>query len=254
MRLDRGFYEGTGTGFMGGMDARVKLAFCAGCLAVILLSPSSAASFYAGISCLAFLLVSGVPMRHVALRMGGPLVFSLFVAIFQAAFTGGTPAFSMALGPVSFSLGKAGLLLGAGIILHVFGAVAVVLFLSMTTPAHRLLSAAAWYRLPRGLVELLMLTYRYVFVIFEDAVTLYHSQRGRLGYSSVRIGVRSLGTLCGAVFLKALSQAESTGRSMSLRGYTGEYVPACRERFQPSGAILLSLNFSVTLGILLWTR
>jgi cobalt/nickel transport system permease protein len=212
-------------GFINGMDARAKMFFSMACVAVSVAAKGPSAPLFVGASCLVFLLASGVSLRRIVLRAAGPLFFAAVVTAFK--------------GPLTLA--------------HAFGAVLAVLFLSMTTPAHRLLSASAWFRLPAGFVELTLITYRYIFVLIEDSFKVYHAQRGRLGYINFRTGIKSMGTLCGSVFLRAFSQAEATGAAMAMRGYTGEYIPACKEQMRLPDAVFLAANLSCCILLFLWT-
>lgn len=240
-------------GLIRGIDSRVKIVFCAGCLLLSMASPGVIVPLMAGALGLALTVSSGAKARAVALRMVEPLFFVSVLAAFQAIITPGAPVWSVAALGLKVSVSVPGLHKGVLILSRVFGAVGTVLFLTMTTPAHRLLSAAARLKLPRALVELSLFTYRYVFVLMEDAFTIYQAQKGRLGYSGIGKGLKSLGQLTGAVFLRAYAQAEATGEAMSMRGYTGEYIPTYRESLRPGDAALLSVLFMPCLAAYLWT-
>jgi len=236
-----------------GMDARAKLAFAACCLFLSVGSSSVAVPVFAGIVSLALLSFSGTKAMPVLLRAGEPLVFAVFVGAIQTFLVKGEPLASFDVLGFTLTASREGMARGLLIVARVFGAVMVVLFLTMTTPVDRLLSAAAWMRLPSGLVEVTMFAYRYVFVLLEDAVTIYHAQRGRLGYAGLRRGLASAGTLAGSVFLRAFSQAEATGAAMSQRGYTGSYVPECRERLRGADAAILGGLLALVSTVFIWT-
>ncbi|MGC2423667.1 MAG: cobalt ECF transporter T component CbiQ [Nitrospirota bacterium] len=208
-------------GFIRRMDARAKVIASAACLVLAVASPNPAVPFIIGIVCFALLLVSGTPLKAVIFRISEPLFFALIIVLLKAFLTPGAPLARIALFGVKLSLSAQGLGAGLHIMARVFGAVFVVLFLTMTTPVHKLLAAAARLRVPKALVELSLFAYRYVFVLLEDAVTIYQAQKIRLGYAGMGVSVRSLGTLCGAVFVRAYSRAEAAADSMELRGYEG---------------------------------
>jgi cobalt/nickel transport system permease protein len=241
----RAFLEDCGPkgGFLREMDARAKVIFSALCMLVAVSSHGVAAPAACGFVCLGLLAISGVRAKVVFFRLAAPIGAAVFIALLQGISVSG--------GHIGFSDGWASR--GALVVGRVFGAVSSVIFLSMTTPAHRLISAAASLKLPRALAEVCMFTYRYVFVLFEDAVTIYQAQKGRLGYSNFSIGIKSIGTLCGAVFLRAFSQAEATGQAMLMRGYSGEYIPAFREKLRGADALTLSAAFIPCLAVFLWT-
>lgn len=240
-------------GFVRGMDARAKMAFAACCLALCVGSSSAIVPLAAGVTCMALLAVSGVPARAVVFRAAEPVVFAVFIGVIQAFLIKGEPIAGFDIAGYSLSASREGLARGGYIVARVSGSVMVVLFLTMTTPVERLLSAAAWMKLPRGFVEVSIFAYRYVFILLEDAVTIYHAQRGRLGYAGLRRGLGSVGTLAGSVFLRAFSQAEATGAAMAQRGYSGSYLPACTERLKTADAAVLGGLLAGLSVVSLWT-
>ncbi len=240
-------------GFIRSIDSRAKILFVAACLLLAVVSSNPVVPVTVGAVCLALIAVSGVPLWAVALRMSEPLIFAAILAVIQAFLAHGDALYSFGIFGITFSISAEGLHKGTRIMSRVFGAVTSVLFLTMTTSVHRLLSAAARLRAPKALVEISLFAYRYVFVLIEDAITIYHAQKGRLGYSSFTLGIRSLATLAGSVFLRAFSQAETTGEAMAMRGYTGEYVPSFHEKFRKTDAMLLVGLFSFCLMVNIWT-
>jgi len=103
----------------------------------------------------------------------------------------------------------------------VLGAVSLIIFLSMTTPVNKLLNAARWFKVPNTWIEIAMLTYRYSFVLLEDALTIRNAQKARLGYSSLARGLRSFGDLAGLTVIRAYDRSMAVYESMMLRGYNG---------------------------------
>jgi cobalt/nickel transport system permease protein len=208
-------------GFIRRIDARVKIAFAGVCLLVAVASPNPLAPVSIGIACLALLIATGAPWKTVLFRVSEPLFFALVIALIQAFSAGGAPLWRFEIFGINLSPGTLGLTNGLHIMARVFGAVFSVLLLTMTTPAHKLLKAAERLHAPKALVEISLFAYRYVFVLLEEAVTIYQAQKVRLGYSGAGRSVRSLGTLCGAVFVRAYSRAEAAADSMEMRGYEG---------------------------------
>ncbi|MGA2192848.1 MAG: cobalt ECF transporter T component CbiQ [Nitrospirota bacterium] len=240
-------------GLIRGMDARLKIILSVCCIAICIASSGIAVPIFIGAMCLGLVIASGASLKSIALRMAEPLVFSFALALFQAAVSKGAPGASFKVVGIAVVLSADGIARGMHLVARAFGAVSAVLFLSMTTPVYRLLSAASGLRFPKGLVELLFFSYRYIFVLMEDAVTVYHSQKGRLGYAGPVRGIRSLGVLFGSVLFRAYSQAEATGAAMVLRGYTGEYIPENTERLRASDLLIFAFLLSPCLAYCLWT-
>ncbi len=204
------------------IDARVKLVFVLLALLLNLLSPTVYTPLAFAISCLAILVTTGVPPRLLAVRLLLPLVTAGTASIVQMFFYGHTPLFTIQLWHFQLTGYEEGLTRGFLIMSRVMGGVSLVLFLSMSTPVSRLLSAARWFRLSSTFIELALLIYRYVFVLLEEVGTITSAQRVRLGYRTWRQTMNSLEVLGGSVVLRAYDRAERVFQAMLVRGYTGE--------------------------------
>jgi cobalt/nickel transport system permease protein len=215
--------------FVTGIEARTKIVFTILALVLNLLSPSVYTPIAIAVFCLATLLAIKIPPRLLMLRLIMPLVMAAVVLITQLFFYGTTPLFAIPfLGLVGY---EEGLARGLLIMCRVIGGMSLILFLGMSTPAHRLLMAARWFRLPKAFVELSLLIYRYIFVLIEEAITIKDAQRVRLGYRSWRHGMRSVGTLGGILVLRAYDRAERVFEAMLARGYSGALSVSYSEHF-----------------------
>lgn len=202
-----------------GMEVRTKIVFTVLALLINLLSPSLYTPLAIALFCLATLLAIRIPPRLLLLRLAMPLLMAGVVLLTQLFLYGTSPLFTIpSLGLVGY---REGLERGLLIMCRVIGGVSLVLFLSMSTPANKLLLAARWFRLPRVLIELLVLIYRYIFVLIEEAIAIKDAQRVRLGYHGWRQGMRSIGTLGGVLVLRAYDRAERVFAAMTARGYSG---------------------------------
>ena len=137
-----------------------------------------------------------------------------------------------------------GLLIGSRII----GAVSVVALLGFATPFTEFMAGLSWFRVPRGFIEILMFAYRYIFVLFEDAQVIYQAQKNRLGYSTVRRGLSSFGTLAGTLTIKAFDHSQNTTVAMVQRGYDGD-MPMLTHRPFKSTEIFASTLVLLIMGV-----
>jgi cobalt/nickel transport system permease protein len=211
------------------IEARTKIVFVVLALVINLLSPSVYAPLAIAVFCLATLVAIKIPPRLLLLRLIMPLVMAAVVLVTQLFFYGTTPLFTVPfLGVVGY---EEGLFHGLLIMSRVIGGVSLILFLGMSTPAHKLLMAARWFRLPKVFVELSLLIYRYIFVLIEEAISIKDAQRVRLGYGNWRRGMKSVGTLGGILVLRAYDRAERVFTAMIARGYSGALSVSYSEQF-----------------------
>jgi len=214
-----------------GIEARTKIAFTVIALVINLLSPTIYTPIAIAIFCLATLAAIGIPPNLLMLRLTMPLAMAAVVLITQIFFYGTTPLFTIPFWGFHLVGYEEGLAHGFLIMCRVIGGVSLILFLSMSTPAHRLLLAARWFRLPKVFIELTLLIYRYIFVLIEEATAIKDAQRVRLGYRNWQQSMKSVGVLGGSLILRAYDRAERVFEAMIARGYTGTMTINYTEHF-----------------------
>ncbi|MDP3791978.1 MAG: cobalt ECF transporter T component CbiQ [Candidatus Omnitrophota bacterium] len=184
-------------------DARVKMLYVAAAIIIVI----SSRQFYAPLTALClsvvFLLGIRIPVKIILWRLATPLSIAGTIFLIQVFF------FAMPL------------MQGFLIVAKALGAVSLIVFLSMTTPVNRLLNAARWFKVPDTWIEVAMLTYRYIFVLLEDALTIRDAQRVRLGYSGLARSLKSFGELIGSTVIRTYDRSIAVYESMVLRGYNG---------------------------------
>ena len=171
----------------------------------------------------------GVRIRTYLLRLAEPFLISVVLVIIKA-LSGNDPLAVWALGTWQVAIFQDGLLSGCAVALRVLASVSALLLLAFSCSFTELLTTLAWYRVPRGLIELLLFAHRSLTAVHEEASTIYHAQRNRLGYASAGQGLRSFGMLAGTLVVRAFDQSQTTALAMVQRGYTGHLpVGTCRK-------------------------
>ena len=74
---------------------------------------------------------------------------------------------------------------------------------------------------PVELIDLMMIMYRYIFIMYEQAREIWQAQIMRLGYSRVRESIRSFSMLCGMLFISSWTAGEGLIQAMDCRCYDG---------------------------------
>jgi len=111
------------------------------------------------------------------------------------------------------------------------------------------MAGLSWFRVPRGLVEILLFAYRSLFALFDDATVIYTAQKNRLGYSSFKRGLGSFGVLAGSLTLKAFENSQNTTTAMVQRGYDGT-MPMLDHRPFKYSEVAASCLFILAAGFL----
>ena len=156
-----------------------------------------------------------VPLKALLSVLAAPAAFLLAGAPFLAVSVNFTDGLSL-----RFSSDGVHLALVTSV--RALAAVGCLAFLALTTPLTDLVSLLRRTGIPAGIIELILLIYRLIFVFAERALTGRRAQAARLGYSRFDRGLRSLGLLAGNLFQRALEQARRLEIGLAARGYTGE--------------------------------
>jgi len=166
----------------------------------------------------------GIPLRFLLKLLLVPMSF-LLVSIFAIAVNISENKELLLAIPVAgkwIGFSAEGFKDSLRLFLKALGAVSCLYFLSLSTPMVDLLSALRRLRIPKILVELIGLVYRFVFVLLDTVNTIYIAQSSRLGYSSLSSSYRSLGAMVSMLFVKSYKQSDALYTALEARGYDGE--------------------------------
>jgi cobalt/nickel transport system permease protein len=199
--------------------------------------------------CLALCLSMGVRPKVLALRFAEPLFIAAMVLLLKLLFAGTVPLFSMDIFGLQIVGHQDGLLEGLLIASRIAGAVLVVALVGFATPFTELMAALAWLKVPRAFIEVALFAWRYLFVLFEDAQVVYSAQKNRLGYDGYRRSLHSLGTLAGALVIKAFDNSQNITIAMVQRGYDGQ-MPLLKHKPFRAAEVVASVAFIVSMAVM----
>ena len=126
-----------------------------------------------------------------------------------------------------------------------------VLICMTATPLSDLLAAAAFFKLPRFLLEVTQIVYRYLFVLAKQAETMriaFGARGGRKGQMAFLASSGMIAVLFGRSYRKAVV----VSHAMLSRGYSGN-LPSrsfASLKYRELGAVLLGLGFAIGLQFL----
>jgi cobalt/nickel transport system permease protein len=232
---------------LAGTDARLKLLVATGILVMVLTNHGFIFPLFVAAVSLLLCIQMRVPVKLFLLRFTEPALVAFVLILIKFFFSGGDELFSISLFGVKIAGCKDGLIDGLTIATRIIGAVSVITVLGFATPFTEVIAALSWFRVPKGLIEILMFAYRYIFMLFEDAMVIYNAQKNRLGYSNVRRGLSSFSILAGSLTLKAFEHSQSTAAAMAQRGYDGN-MPILKHRPFKLSEVIVSVLLIVIMG------
>lgn len=231
------------------LDARVKLLSALALLVMVLSCRGIAFPLLVAGVCGGVCLSLGVRPRVLALRFAEPLFIAGMVLVLKLFFTGTEPLFSFSIAGWEVAGHRDGLVEGVRIASRIAGAVTVVAAVGFATPFTDLMAALAWLRVPKGFIEVALFAWRYLFLLLDDAQVVYAAQKNRLGYACYRRGLRSFGTLAGALVIKAFDNSQNITTAMVQRGYDGT-MPLMKHRPFRLAEVTVALLVVAGMGVL----
>jgi cobalt/nickel transport system permease protein len=254
------------------LDGRVKFILTVAFILTTSLTPLGAWPVY--ILLLALVLsvevLSDLGVGYVLKRAS--LAFPFVLAALPLVFTTeGTILFSMDLGPWTLNASVEGMGRFVNVALKSWLSVQAAIVLASSTPFPDLLRAMRAVRIPRLLVAMFGLMWRYLFVLADEALRLMRARAARSGVPETashkphqrRVGgtlawrARVAGGMAGNLFLRAFERSDRIYVAMLSRGYDGEVrslsLPALTsaERLMLIAGLCL-LGMLLAFGILLW--
>lgn len=105
-----------------------------------------------------------------------------------------------------------------------FGAVSCLYFLTLSTPFIDILVVLRNLHVPNLFLELMLLIYRFMFVISEVVKEMLIAGRCRLGNQDWITSLKTMGKILGTVLVKSVEQSNKIYQAMEARGYQGKIV------------------------------
>lgn len=147
-------------------------------------------------------------------------IFTLVIAIPALFITPGNTLWAVGSHTV---ITEQGLRAAGFLVLRVTDSLSLSVLLILTTPWNNLLAALRWFRIPAVLVDILGMTYRYIYLLLHNTNAMFWARRSRtLGSFSASENRRWLGRALTTTLLKTNYLSESVYMAMLSRGYQGE--------------------------------
>lgn len=214
------------------LDARVKLPLAVAFILSIALFPWGAWPAYliAAAFVLSAVILSGLKVKYVFGRavIAVPFILAALPVIFT---TSGQPVITLQLPGWQMNFTIPGIERFLGIALKSWLAVQSAILLAATTPFPELLVAMRAVRVPRLLVAIFSLMWRYMFVLGDETLRLLRARAARSGHAegpglnpggSFVWRARITGGMAGSLFVRSLERSDRIYNAMLARGYDGE--------------------------------
>ncbi|MFH1901544.1 MAG: cobalt ECF transporter T component CbiQ [Candidatus Omnitrophota bacterium] len=232
-------------------DARAKIisfSFLIICLALL---PNLSSSFLGFILAIILVILSKIPFVFVLRQLRWVILFILFFFVIMPLTVPGEEMARLNFVAIS----RQGLRLSSLIALRAISICMVVLVMIGTMKFHKTLKALEKLKLPNKLIQMVMFTYRYIFVLLGELGRMSTAARARLFKKKTDIHTLKItGNLIGMLFIRGFERTQAVYNAMASRGYKGKLK--IQDEFRLSKIDLLKafliITVAVTLTIVGW--
>lgn len=251
------------TSLIHALDARIKLVLAIAFIVTTALLPPGAWPAYVLLFAivLSVVLLSELGVAFVLKRavLAAPFVLAAAPLMFTVA---GDALWTFRIGPWTLALTGPGLERFASVALKSWLSVQMAIVLASSTPFHELLAAMRSLRLPRLLVAVIGLMWRYLFVLVDEVFRLMRAREARSGHAdhapaggraggSLSWRARVTGGMAGNLMLRSFDRSERIYAAMTARGYDGEVRGVERPPLSAVGWMVLGGGLLLLILILL---
>lgn len=167
--------------------------------------------------------IGGISGKRYDRLMLIPLVFLLLSTLAIIVNFSHYPldAFSIPVGSIFITGSRAGLMKAAQLIITAMASVSCLYFLSLNTTMTDIIEVNRRLKCPELIIEMMMLIYRYIFLMLDVAYNIMTSQNARLGNKDMRTSVASFGAMGQVLFIRSMKRSRALYDAMEARCYDG---------------------------------
>jgi cobalt/nickel transport system permease protein len=133
---------------------------------------------------------------------------------------------------------------GGWLVVRAYLSSLTALLLIATTPMPALMRGLEWLRLPRFLVEVMQILYRYLFVLSGEALTMRQALLAR-GGSVAALRFRHAAAAVGVLFSRSQWRAQAVHQAMLARGFEGRLPANNMAPFRSADAAFVLCSIAV---------
>jgi cobalt/nickel transport system permease protein len=162
--------------------------------------------------------------------------------------------YGFTLGHFYIYISHSGSIQALGIFTRALASVSCLYFLMLTVPFPEILQTLRYLRFPVLLSDLLLLMYRFIFILLNTASELLTAQNSRGGYRTLASGMKSLALLIGQLLQRTLQRYSQFSLGLEARGFVSEFRVWHPRRYHPQGRYIIEAIFGcvILIGLDFW--
>lgn len=127
------------------------------------------------------------------------------------------------LGSLAIGIDKVGLYTAHMTLWRSLATLAATYLFVLTTPFTQMIRLLQMSRLPKVLIEQMLLTYRFIFILLEEAAAIRKAQSLRFGYRNLRTSFQSLAMLIGMLLQRVIYRYQQMEIALEMKLFQGEF-------------------------------
>ncbi|NSB12287.1 cobalt ECF transporter T component CbiQ [Clostridium beijerinckii] len=137
------------------------------------------------------------------------------------------------------------------LILKIFAAISALQMMTLSTPSSEIIYVLRKVYVPKIIVELMSLIYRYIFILIDVSTKMKNSAKSRQGYCDFKTSCYTFGSIASNMLIISIKKANAYYDAMEARCYDGDLVFWEEDKNIDVIQIALAAVFIIFL-ILLW--
>ncbi|MBS7527157.1 cobalt ECF transporter T component CbiQ [Fusibacter paucivorans] len=118
-----------------------------------------------------------------------------------------------------FAITRQSLALCLAVFVRSISSIALIFMMSTTVPMQHFIEWMNRLHMPSAFTELFILSYRFIFILIEEAQDMLVAQEMRFGYFKMGNALKTVNQLGASLFMRAFSRFEDLNHAMALRFY-----------------------------------
>ncbi|MCX8029804.1 MAG: cobalt ECF transporter T component CbiQ [Brevinematales bacterium] len=197
------------------------------------------------INAISITIITELKLLRILKDLKVPVLFSVFILIMQAMWFKQGREIEI----LGIKLYEYGILRGIKTLFTVVSGVWLLLLVSYTSKPDEFLSAFKKLGIPPVIIDVIIMMYRYMFVLKEETMRIFYAQKVRLGYSNFKNSIKSISELWGIVLINSLLRSSRVYEAMMARGYNGKLFYEKKDEIKVKELVSVSGYIIVTIGI-----
>lgn len=137
------------------------------------------------------------------------------------------------------------------LILKVFAAISAMEMMALSTPSSEIISVIRKVRVPKLIVELMNITYRYIFILLDVNIKMGNSADSRLGFCDLKTSWNTFGKVASNMLIVSMKKANAYYNAMEARCYDGDFMILEEAKYVKTIQVIMAAAF-VSFLVSLW--